>query len=417
MTKAVQQAKNLSHMLQPYYNNEERPQPKESWSKTTECEMMHSLSRLKNHPEFAEVNWSEYGTPNEFFLKAILEGDEDRLLIIYKFFADVVPAYNLPIFNQIINAESRHGARKVFVYLINLLSKSYDVGTTKAIRNLANQLLELFGFYTVLDAIIFLEESKKSIFNTAFQGISNKGVTVEFVLDWAKKFLEKRSKLIIDKREEWKDNLNQWVTNLPREQAAMVGMLVLSPSNKKKRERHLYNLKYEELKSGHIKELQNGCLKRRYIDLYLNCQLKYELDSLSKTEAELKELAKEKCAEWFKEMNQKVHNPESKDIELIDKQLEGNLKVKIKQIEFAFHKSLYDELLSIYFKFLKSQKIISEESNLMVYFNQLIPKWRMNYQDYFEKELERNTLPYDEDEYLKIKVLNWAKAHLIKSEQ
>lgn len=409
MINAIQRVENLNHMLQIYSDRRKLPKTSPSLSQTQSEQLIYYMAKLTGYSEFENEIWQKYLSPNDFFLEMVREGDDDKLFIIHKVFSGFVPGFSLPIFNQIILSQTRKEARKIFVRLIQLLSNALGVPTTKAIRNAANQLLEIFTHYTILDAILFFEFCKKIEFKTEYQGVTNKGVSVEFLLLWAKEFLGILKNNRIEHLHEWSKNNSMWIQVLPNGMASKIDEFILSPYKAKKGKGHLNNLKYEQLKMAHEHGISKKCLKKRFHEVTIHYHLKYKVENLKKSEDEISVIAKERCKVYYRGLCERVELSESNRSA---EEIEDNLKSKIKQIESSFRKMKYNDLLMRYFIHLQSLELLASESFFTDYLYCLIPKWRIEYKTYFDEEINRDTYPFDEEEFLKIKVLYWAKARL-----
>ena len=368
-----------------------------------------NIIELSKSEVFSSVDWGGYSDFNQFLIATITKADCDKLSEIYQVFSTSPVESNLPTINHLKRQEGRKNVRKIFVKLIQYLSRAFDKPTTNAIKSISNIMMDNFGHLTVLDAINFIERIKKGEFKNVYQIISKYGITPEYLIMWIDEFLKKKFEREEEERLSFKNMGNVWIQSLPDSQRKAIEEFILNPTKKSKIEKDDYREKYDAVKARHL-ELQNKRgLKYQLEEAYAFQILKFQIENICLSDEELFAKSKIECKKIVDQLKLHLDSQEVKDKSInLPKAIKGTLL----KIENEYKKVTCFFILKEGLERLEELNLLKNGVDVYWCINRFLPQWSNQYSAYYKRELDKGILPYDKDTYLKLRAVNWLKQKL-----
>ncbi len=202
------------------------------------------FAKIEKHRSFKGFDFSSFENMDSFVMSVFLDSDKVKINALGKnlsidstFALSEIKSFGIGHQNDIILQLSEH---------LFLLAESFGVQFQGDTEDLAEDLVEDFGGYSVLDFMIFFSRCKKSKYKNENQHINVRGINREFVYDWITQY---------DKE---KEDVRLLIQN---ELKSKYGSLTAKPS-----ETSLTAEKFKEINGNITMSTQEEKLRRRMLE-------------------------------------------------------------------------------------------------------------------------------------------------------
>lgn len=237
---------------------------------------------------------------NRIIVKMISKGNPTMLSEFNSLF-DQKDRLSFPSLQELLSHKilKKGGVVKIISMQINQLIEHFDSKKINNVENIAITILDKYNDYSLVDLIAFFEACKRKEFASDFDHITSKGITIDYILKWLKKYDTNRN-LTKETVLQSISNQKSFFSNM---HSTVQSRMLETYKNIEK-----YKLLQNKASKRFKQEKEGKKIEERIIDLLVYDILPYKKGNLNKTNSlrVFKKLARKKLKQqkikWIQEL-------------------------------------------------------------------------------------------------------------------